>query len=193
MALRFHLPWGLLFTALCYSALGASAAWFLAVDYDGHLYRQLTLHALGGAILGALAWAFSERVAYAANLNTKPAVRLLVAGVLASCAAAWVAAPYIEFTAGASSLVAPVDAVVLFVAAGILPLVAMLALVSFLEALCAAQRGGGNVVLALRPVLSHAVSPLYQLLEACEKLYEWTGDDRYRQLLVDLARRQREM
>jgi hypothetical protein len=58
--------------------------------------------------------------------------------------------------AGTSSLVAPIVAIVLFVAAGILPLVAMLALLSFLETLFAAQRGGGNLSLALRPVLSHA-------------------------------------
>jgi hypothetical protein len=156
MALRFHLPWGFLLTALGYSVLSAGTAWLLAVDYDGHLYRQLTLHAMGGAILGTLAWAFSERVAYAANLNTNPAVRLLLAGLLACAAAAWVAAPYTEFTAGTPSLVAPFVAIVLFVAAGILPLVAMLALLSFLETLFAAQRGGGNLSLALRPVLSHA-------------------------------------
>jgi len=43
------------------------------------------------------------------------------------------------------------------------------------------------------PLAEATVSPLYQLLEACEKLQAWTGDDRYRQLLVDLARRQREI
>src|SRR5690242_20417299 len=149
MALRFHLPWGFLLTALGYGVLSAGAAWLLVVDYDGHLYRQLTLHAMGGALLGTLAWAFSERVAYAANLNTNPAVRLLLAGLLACGAAAWVAAPYTEFMAGTSSLVAPIVAIVLFAAAGILPLVAMLALLSFLETLFAAQRGGSNLSLAL--------------------------------------------
>ena len=114
MALRIHLPWGWLLTALGYAVLAAGAAWLHSVDYDGHLYTQLALHAVGGLILGSLAWAFSERVAYAANLNTKPALRLILAGVLASYAAAWVASPYTEFTAGAHSVVAPFVAVGLY-------------------------------------------------------------------------------
>jgi hypothetical protein len=46
-----------------------------------------------------------------------------------------------------------------------------------------------------RPALSieTTVPTYFQLLETCEKLHEWTGDDRYRQLLIDLARRQREV
>src|SRR5690348_6694786 len=108
MALRFHLPWGFLFTALAYAALGAGAAWLHTVDYDGHLHAQVTLHAVGGALLGTLAWIFSERVAYAGNLNTKPFLRLTIGGMLASYAAAWVAAPYTELTAGAQSFVTPV-------------------------------------------------------------------------------------
>jgi hypothetical protein len=156
MAIRLHLPWGLLFTALGYGALAAGLAWLQAVDYDGHLYRQLALHAIGGAILGALGWAFSERVAYAANLNTKPVLRLAVAGMLSSYAAGWVVSPYTEFTGGVHSAAVPIVAVVMFVAAGILPLVATIALVSFLETLLAAQRGAGVVSSALKPVLSHA-------------------------------------
>ena len=37
------------------------------------------------------------------------------------------------------------------------------------------------------------VPTFFQILETCEKLHEWTGDDRYRAFLVDLARRQREV
>ena len=33
------------------------------------------------------------------------------------------------------------------------------------------------------------IQPPFQLLEACERLFELTGDDAYRKLLVDLARR----
>jgi hypothetical protein len=157
MALRIHLPWGALLTALGFGAIAAGAAWLHAVDDIGHLYRQLALHAVGGMILGTAAWAFSERVAYAANLNTKPMLRLTLAGIVASYAGAWVASPHTEFTAGAPSVVAPVLSVVLYVAAGILPLIAALALLSFFETLFAAQRGGGNVASALKPVLSHAV------------------------------------
>jgi hypothetical protein len=36
-----------------------------------------------------------------------------------------------------------------------------------------------------------SVPPPFQLLETCEKLFAQTGDARYRDLLVDLARRQR--
>ena len=36
----------------------------------------------------------------------------------------------------------------------------------------------------------HMVPPGFQLLEVCEQLYALSGDDRYRSLLVDLARRQ---
>ena len=144
MALRIHLPWGALLTALGFGAIAAGAAWLHAVDDVGHLYRQLALHAVGGMILGTAAWAFSERVAYAANLNTKPMLRLTLAGIVASYAGAWVASPHTEFTAGAPSVVAPVLSVVLYVAAGILPLIAVLALLSFLETLFAAQRGGGT-------------------------------------------------
>ena len=138
MALRIHLSWGPPLTVLAYGALAAGAAWLHAVDYDGHLYAQLLLHAVGGLLLGGLAWAFSERVAYAANLNTKPVLRLAVAGVLASYAGAWVASPYTEFTAGARTTLAPLVSVGLYVAAGVLPLVAALALLSFLETLFAA-------------------------------------------------------
>src|SRR5262249_34220220 len=157
MAFRLHLPWGFVFTAVGYAMLAAGTAWLHAVDYDGHLHAQVTLHAAGGAILGALGWMFSERIAYAANLNTKPLLRLGIAGMLACYAAAWVASPYIEFTAGAQSLVSPVMAVLLFVAAGILPLSAAIALLAFLEALFAAQRGGSELRSALAPVFAHAV------------------------------------
>ena len=156
MALRIHLPWEALFTALGFGALAAGAAWLHAVDDVGHLYTQLALHAVGGMILGTAAWAFSERVAYAANLNTKPMLRLTLAGVVASYAGAWVASLHTEFTAGAPSVVAPALSVLLYVAAGVLPLIAALALLSFFETLFAAQRGGGNVASALKPVLSHA-------------------------------------
>jgi len=156
MALRIHLPWGALLTALGFGAIAAGAAWLHAVDDVGHLYGQLALHAVGGMILGTAAWAFSERVAYAANLNTKPMLRLTLAGIVASYAGAWVASPHTELTAGAPSVVAPVLSVVLYAAAGILPLIAVLALLSFFETLFAAQRGGGNVASALKPVLSHA-------------------------------------
>jgi hypothetical protein len=156
MALRFHLPWAGMFTALGYSTLAAGAAWLHAVDYVGHLYLQIGLNATGGLILGAAAWAFNERVADAANLHTKPILRLTLAGVAASYAGAWVASPYIELTAGTQSVIAPLLSVILYVAAGILPVIAALALLSFFETVFAAQRGGGDVTEAIKPVLSYA-------------------------------------
>jgi hypothetical protein len=186
MALRLHLPWGLLFTVLGYAGLAAGAAWLLSVDYDGHLHLQVILQALGGAILGALGWASSERVAYAANLNTKPLLRLTVGGMLASYAAAWVTSPYTELTAGSQSLVSPVIAVLLFVAAGILPLVAAIALLSFLETLFAAQRGGGDLRSALRPVLSHAVLGI--VLGTISAAVAWFMRDEIVSTVVAIAR-----
>src|SRR5262249_45050061 len=44
--------------------------------------------------------------------------------------------------------------------------------------------------IALPPPDRHMVPAGYQLLEICEQLYALTRDDRYRGLLVDLARRQ---
>jgi len=45
------------------------------------------------------------------------------------------------------------------------------------------------------PALSgeSTVPAFFQILETCERLHEWTGDERYRVLLMDLARRQREV
>src|SRR5690242_6807566 len=123
MSLRFHLLWTGMLTALGFGALAAGAAWLHAVDYVGHLYVQLALNATGGLILGGAAWAFNERVADAANLHTKPVLRLTLAGVLASYAAAWVASPYSELTAGTQSVIAPLLSVILYVAAGILPVI----------------------------------------------------------------------
>jgi len=37
------------------------------------------------------------------------------------------------------------------------------------------------------------IPPPFQVLETCEKLHEWTGDERFRTLLLDLARRQRDV
>ena len=46
--------------------------------------------------------------------------------------------------------------------------------------------------IALAGLEPQPVPPTFQLLEACEKLYESTRDDRYRLLLLDLARRQQQ-
>jgi hypothetical protein len=46
--------------------------------------------------------------------------------------------------------------------------------------------------IALPPREQHMVPAGFQLLEICEQLYAQSGDDRYRTLLVDLARRQQQ-
>jgi hypothetical protein len=156
MALRIHLPWGWLLTALTYAGLAAGMGWVRAVDYDGHLVTQLALDAAGGLLLGGLAWTFSERVAEAANLHTRPALRLSLAGLIGTYAGVWVAAPCTEFVAGTHDVLHHAVAVVLYAAAGILPLVATLALLSVLETLLAAQRGGSSLGSALRSAGGHA-------------------------------------
>src|SRR6185436_6879999 len=118
-------------------------------------------------------------------LNTKPALRLILAGVLAAYAAAWVASPYTEFTAGAHSVVAPFVAVGLYVAAGILPLVAALSLLSFLETLFAAQRGGGGLASALKPVLSHAALGI--VLGAVTGFVAWSLRDQIVSTVVSMS------
>ena len=40
------------------------------------------------------------------------------------------------------------------------------------------------------PDLEHVVPAVFQVLEACERLHALSGDERYRQLLLDLAHRQ---
>ena len=156
MALRIHVPWALLLTVLAFATLGAGAAYFLAVDFHGQLYHQCATQAAGAGVLGACAWFISERVSYAANLNTSPFLRLAIAGVAAVCIAAVVVSPFAEFTAGSGALWIDGIGVALYVAAGILPIVAGVSLVAVGEALLAAQRGNAELKAALRPILRHA-------------------------------------
>ena len=156
MALRIHVPWGLLLTVLGFATLGVGAAYFLAVDFHGQLYHQCAMQAAGAGVLGACAWFISERVSYAANLNTSPFLRLAMAGVAAICVAAEVVSPFTEFTAGSGALWTYPAVVGLYVAAGILPTVAGVSLVAVGEALLAAQRGNVELKAALRPILRHA-------------------------------------
>lgn len=208
MALRVHLPLGWLLTALTYAALAAGMGWLRAVDYDGHLLTQLALDAAGGLLLGGLAWTFSERVAEAANLHTRPALRLGLAGLIGIYAGAWVAAPCTEFVAGTHNPLHYAVAVVLYAAAGILPLVATLALLSVLETLLAAQRGGSSLGSALRSAGAHAALGLilgavsgYTGLELREEVHaaviKFSGDnarasgwlERRRALFAEVLRR----
>jgi len=156
MALRIHVPWGLLLTVLGFAALGAGAAYFLTVDFHGQLYHQCATQAAGAGVLGACAWFISERVSYAANLNTSPLLRLATGGVAAVCVAVVVVSPFTEFTAGSGALWIDGVGVALYLAAGILPMVAGVSLVAVGEALLAAQRGNAELKVALRPILRHA-------------------------------------
>ena len=157
MRLRIYFPWGLLLTVLGFAGLGAAAAYWLAMDVHGHLYRQCVLQAIGGGLLGLLGWTFSERIAFVANLNTSPFLRLALPGAGAVYLAAEVAAPLTEFTAGTGAYWAEVVAVGVYLAAGVLPLVAGVALLAAGETLLAAQRGNADLASALRPVLPHAL------------------------------------
>ncbi len=156
MALRIHVPWGLLLTVLGFGGLGAAAAGWLATDFHGHLYRQCLLHAIGAGLLGALGWTVSERVAYTTNLNTSPFLRLALPGVGAVYLAAELVSPFIEFTTGSAALWTDFASVGLYLAAGALPLIAGVALVASAGALLAARRGNVDLKTALRPILPHA-------------------------------------
>ena len=75
MAVRIHVPWGLLSTVLGFAVLGGAVAYWLTTDVHGYLYRQCLLQAIGAALLGVVAWIASERISYRANLNTSPFLR----------------------------------------------------------------------------------------------------------------------
>ena len=81
------------------------------------MYRQCCIQALGGAILGAAIWMFSERISDTANLNTSPFLRLLLPALAATYLATWVSSPFIEFTAGSGAWWVELAGVLLYVAA----------------------------------------------------------------------------
>jgi hypothetical protein len=156
MALRLHFPWQLLLTVLGFAALGAGVAYLLAQDFHGQLYHQCAMQAAGAGLLGACGWFFSERMSYAANLNTSPFLRLTLPGAAAVFVAAVVVSPFTEFTAGSAALWTDPVGVGLYVAAGAMPMVAGVSLVAFGEALLAARRGNAELKTALRPILPRA-------------------------------------
>ena len=155
MALRIHFPWGLLLTVAGFAALGAAFAFFLVTDFHGHLYRQCLLHAIGAGLLGVLAWMVSERIAHNANLNTSPFLRLTLPGAVASYLAADLVSPFTEFTAGSGARWTDFAGVGLYLAAGALPVIAGVALMTSAGALFAARRGDVDLKTALRPILPH--------------------------------------
>ncbi|HTS53906.1 MAG TPA: hypothetical protein VMH26_11580, partial [Burkholderiales bacterium] len=155
MALRIHFPWQLLITVLGFGALGAAAAYFLAGDFDGQLYHQCAAQAAGAGLLGACGWFLSERLSYAANLNMSPFLRLTAPGLAAVLVSAVVVGPFTEFTVGSGALWADLAGIGLYVAAGVLPMVAGVSLLAFAEALLAARRGNAELATALRPILPH--------------------------------------
>jgi hypothetical protein len=155
MALRIHVPWGLLLTALSFGGLGAAAAYWLVTDFHGHLYRQCLLHAVGAGLLGALGWKVSERIAHTTNLNTSPFLRLALPGAVAVYLAAQLVSPFTEFTAGSAALWTDLASIGLYLAGGALPLIAGVALMGSAEALLAARRGDVDLKTALQPILPH--------------------------------------
>ena len=157
MALRIHFPWQLLLTVLGFAALGAGVGYLLAHDFHGQLYRQLALHAAGAGFVGACAWFLSERVSHAVNLNTSPFFRLALSAAAATGIAALMVGPYIEFATASTAPWAEPAAILFYVAAGVMPMVAVVSLLAFGEALLAARRGDADLKSALRPILSAAV------------------------------------
>ena len=157
MALRIHFPWQFLLTVLGFAALGAGVGYLQAHDFHGQLYRQLAVHAAGAAFVGACAWFLSERVSHAVNLNTSPFFRLALSGAAATGVAAFMVGPYIELATASTAPWAEPAAAVFYVAVGVMPMVAVVSLLAFGEALLAARRGDADLKSALRPIRSAAV------------------------------------
>src|SRR5262245_39168435 len=138
MALRIHFPWQLLLTVLGFAAVGAGVAYLQAHDFHGQLCRQLAVHAPGAGLLEAGSWLLCERGSHAANLNTSPFFRLALSAAVAAGVAAPLAGPYIEFATASGALWAEPAAALFYVAAGVMPMVAVVSLLAFGEALLAA-------------------------------------------------------
>jgi len=157
MALRIHFPWQFLLTVLGFAALGAGVGYLQAHDFHGQLYRQLAVHAAGAGFVGACAWFLSERVSHAVNLNTSPLFRLALSAAAAAGVAALMVGPYIEFATASTARWAEPAAALFYVAAGVMPMVAVVSLLAFGEALLAARRGDADLKSALRPIRAAAV------------------------------------
>jgi hypothetical protein len=155
--LRLRFPWGFLLTTTGYAALAAAAGWLLSTDLHGHLWLRCALHAAGGAALGGVAWRLSERLTDWVNLHTSPLPRLGLAGAAASVLATYATGPFCELAVGAGALWPEVVCPLLFFAAGLAPMVAVVTLVAGLETMLAARRGGGGAIEALRPIWRHLV------------------------------------
>ncbi len=141
---RINLPWGLLITAAGFALLSAGAAYLFALDFDGHFYRHCGIQAVGGAILGAGIWTFSERISYAANLNTSPFLRLLLPGLASAWLATISAGPFIEFAMGSGVWWADIASVGAYIVAGVLPLTGGVLFISGLQTLSAGRRGADS-------------------------------------------------
>ena len=149
---RFHIPWGLLFAAFAFAAMGAAAALTLLTDFHGHLLVRVLLAAAGAALLGGAGWTFSERLANAVNLHTSPFLRLALPGVPAVYLATEAAGAFSELGVGAGALWPEVLCPLLYLAVGLPPLLGGTALIAGIETVLAARRGGGGVGESLRPI-----------------------------------------
>src|SRR5262245_27540955 len=157
MALRIRFPWQLLLTVLGFAVLGAAVGYLHAHDFHGQLYRQLAIHAAAAGFVGACTWLLSERVSHAANLNTSPFFRLALSAAAATGVAAAMVGPYIEFATASRAPWGEPAAALFYAAAGVMPMVAVVSLLAFGEALLAARRGNADLRSALRPIRSAAV------------------------------------
>lgn len=164
MPLRFRIPWGLLLAVLGFAGLGAAFGYLLLTDFHGHLVRRCALHAAGAGLLGAAAWRLSDRLADLVNLHTSPFVRLALSGSAAIWIATQALGVFTELAVGGGALWAEGIAVLLFVIAGAVPLLAGIVLVGGLETMLAARRGGGRVIEAIRPMAVHVLAAALALV-----------------------------
>lgn len=158
MALRIRLPLGLLATVTGYGLAGAGAGVLLIPDFLGYAPRLALLCAIGGGLLGMMAWRLSERLADAVNLNTRPVQRLSLAGAAAILLATFLAGAFGQLAVGTTAVWVPPAMVALFVLAGLPPLAAVLTLLAALETVLAARRGGANVLDSVRPLARSAAA-----------------------------------
>jgi hypothetical protein len=160
MAFRFRFPWGSLLTALGYAALAAGLACLLLTDFHGHLWLRALLNAAGAALLGLIAWRYSERLTDFVNLHTAPVLRLGASGGAGIWLATQWTSPFGEFAAGTAIWWPHLATSLLLLLLALPPALALVTVLTVLETALAARRGGSSVGDAVRPVLRHVALAL---------------------------------
>jgi hypothetical protein len=160
MGFRIGPSLGLLATVAGCAVAGAVASFALIPDFLGHGPQLALLCMIGASLLGMAAWWYSEHLADAVNLNTRPLARLLLASAAAILVATPVAGAFGELAVGTPVRWVAPALVGLYVVSGLLPGAAVLARLAAFETALAARRGGGAVLDSVRPLTRHILLAL---------------------------------